>query len=86
MPAVELGKFGLKLRRAHAVFFREIRLGVKRVLLVHDFHEALVAHDDRAQHFVIIVGIVVLLQHGQAFARRDFNGAARRLNVACQQL
>lgn len=85
VPAVELGELRLELRSAHAILFREIRLRVERVLLVHDLHEALVAHDDRAQDLVVIVGVVILLQDSEALARRDLDCAACRLNVACQQ-
>ena len=43
------------------------------------------AHDDRAQDLVVIVGVVILLQDSEALARRDLDCAACRLNVACQQ-
>ena len=85
IPAVEFGKLRLELRSAHAVLFGEIRLRVERILLIHDLHKALVAHDDRAQDLVVIIGIVVLLQDSEALARCNLDRAARRLNVACQQ-
>ena len=85
VPAVKLRELCLELRGAHAVLLGEIRLCVERILLVHDLDEALVAHDDRAQDLVVVVGIVVLLQDSEALARRDLDRAAGRLNVACQQ-
>ena len=86
VPAVELGELCFELRGAHAVLIGEVGLLVERVLLVHDLYETCVPHDDRAQHLDLIVGIVILLQNSEAFARRDIHDAARRLDVAREEL
>ena len=44
------------------------------------------SHDDRTQHLDLIVGIVILLQDGEAFSGRDLHDAACRLDVAREQL
>ena len=66
VPAVHLGKLALQLRRALAVGVAEIRLGIERVLFLHDVVEAAVAHDDRIHHGEGVVLEVVLLQHAHA--------------------
>ena len=42
-------------------------------------------HDNRTQNFVIIIGIMVLLQHGQTLARRNFDIASGRFNLTGQK-
>ena len=42
-------------------------------------------HDDRAQHLDLVIGIVILLENGEAFTGRDVDDAARRLDVAREQ-
>ena len=37
---------------------------------------------DRAQHLDLVEGVVILLEHGKALARRDVDRAFRRLDVA----
>ena len=37
---------------------------------------------DRAQNLDLVEGVVILLEHGKALARRDVNRALRRLDVA----
>ena len=86
IPAVHLRKLSLQLGSLHAVLIGEVRLGVKGILLVHDFHQTLVAHHDSAQHFKIIIGIVVLLEHRQALTRSNFNIAPGGLNLTGQEL
>ena len=44
------------------------------------------SHDDRTQDLDLIVGIVILLQDGETLPGRDFHDAARRLDVAREQL
>ena len=86
VPAVELGELCLELRGAHPVLVGEIGLLVKRILFVHDLHETCVSHDDRTQYLDLIVGIVILLQDGETLPGRDLHDAARRLDVAREQL
>ena len=44
------------------------------------------AHHDRAEHLILVKGIVILLQDREALARRDLDRAARRLELAREQL
>ena len=72
----------LKLRGTHTVLVGEVGFLVECVLFVHDLHEARMPHDDCAQHLDLIVGIVILLEDGEAFAGGDIDNAARRFDLA----
>ena len=82
IPTVHIGKLRLKLRGLHAVLIRKISLLVKRILLVHDLHKALMPEHDRAQHLHIIESVMILLQDGKALTRCDIDRTLRRLDIA----
>ena len=63
LPAVEFAEFGLQLRRPHPVGLVEVRLGVERVLLLHDLVQPLVSHQHGGQRIEVVVREVILLQH-----------------------
>ncbi len=82
VPAVHLGKLALQLRRADAVLVGKVRLAVERFLLLHHLVEALVAHDDGAEHVKLVIKKMVLLEHGDALAGGDDYLAAVGLQLA----
>ena len=86
IPAVQLRKLRLQLTGTDAVLIAEIRLGIDGILLVHNVHQVLVAHDDSAQHLILVIGIMVLLQYGHALTRGNVDGALGWLNIATQEL
>ena len=86
IPAIQLGKLRLQLTGTDAVLITEIRLGIDGILFVHNIHQMLVAHDDSAEHLILVIGIMVLLQDGHALPRRNVDGALGRLNITAQKL
>ena len=82
IPAIQIGKFRLKLACADTVLLGKIGLCVKRVLFLHNFYKAGIAHKHRAHNFIFIIFKVILLQNGKPFARSDDNLALLRLKIA----
>ena len=85
-PAVHVREFGLQLRRSDAVLVGEVLLHVDRVLLLHDLEQARVPAHDRVENGVVVIAEMILLQEGQALARRDRHEALRRLELAREDL
>ena len=44
------------------------------------------SHDDGAQHLHLVERVVILLEHGETVARGDVHDAARRLDLAREEL
>ena len=66
LPAAQLRELLLELAGADAVLVREVGLLIDGVLLLAALVEAHVAHDDRLEHRVVVVHVLVLLEHGHA--------------------
>ena len=86
VPAVQLGEFALQLAGAFAVRIGKLFLGVEFILFLHDLIQALMPHDDRLKHFVLVEFKVVLTQNCHAFAGGDDHFARGRLQLAGQHL
>ena len=84
IPAFEVGKLAFQLGGALAVGIRKIGLGIQRLLLGHHRIQALVALNHGLQHRLLVVGKLVLLEHGQALAGRHFHRAGVGLQLAGQ--
>ena len=85
-PAAEFGKFRLQLAGADAVFIGKICLGVQRLALVHQIDQVLMPQHHRAQHRLIVVGVLVLHQHGHALVFAQRHLALVRLDLAGKDL
>ena len=86
LPAAELGKLALELRRPDAVLFGELGVRVERVLFVHHFDEALVPQHDRAQHRLEIVLVLILRKDGHALVLAQSHFALVGLDLAREHL
>ncbi len=86
IPAVQLRKLSLQLTGTYAVLITEIRLGINGILFVHNVHQMLVAHNNGAEHLILVKGIVILLQYRHTLAWGNLNGAFGWLNIPAQEL
>ena len=86
VPSVQLRELALQHAGALAVRIGKVLLRVELVLFLHDLIQALVAHDDRLEHLVLVKLKVILLEHGHALARRDDDLAGGGLQIAGEHL
>ncbi len=85
-PAVHFREFGLELGCPDAVLVGEILLHVEGILLLADVVETAVAHDDGVEDFVVVVFEMVLLEEGNALARRHRDGAGGGFKLSVENL
>ena len=86
LPAAELGKLALELRRPHAVLFGELGVCVERVLFIHHFDEALMAQHDRAQHRLEVVFVLILREYGHTLVLAERHFALVGLDLTREDL
>ena len=82
LVAAHLGVLCLEVGGPQAVLIGEVLLLVEGVHLPANLVQGLVAHDDRVQHGVGVIGVLVLLQHGHAHLGQDGHRAAGGLQLA----
>ena len=82
LPAVHLGKFGLKLGGEDPVLVGEVLFLIDGVLLLHHVIETLIAHDDGIHDRIGVILELVLLEDGHTDAGLDRHVAAGRLELA----
>ena len=75
VPALHLGELILQLRHTVPVLIAEVGLGIEGVLLLHDCPEYAMPHQDGVHDGVFVEGVVILAQHGEAFAWAEGDGA-----------
>ena len=75
VPALHLGELILQLRHTVPVLIAEVGLGIESVLLLHDRPEYAMPHQDGVHDGVFVEGVVILAQHGEAFAWAEGDGA-----------
>ena len=82
LVTAHLGVLCLEVGSPQAVLVGEVLLLVQGVHLPANLVQGLVAHDDRVQHGVGVIGVLVLLQHGHAHLGQDGHRAAGGLQLA----
>ena len=75
LPAAQLCEFRFQVGGPEAVRIGKVGLFVNGVLFLHHVVEVLIAHDDRVHDGEVVVGVLVLLQHGEALGGVDGDGA-----------
>ena len=82
LPAAQLRKLCLQVGSPQAVRIGEILLFVDGVLLLHHIVQVLVAHDDGVHDGILIVGVLVLLQHGNPLVCLHHHSAGGGIQLA----
>ena len=84
-PSTHLRKLHFQLRGADAVFVGEVLLLVDGILFLHNIIKMAVAHDDSIHDGILIVGVLVLLQHGDTLPFRNGDGTGGGIQFAGEQ-
>eukprot|EP01133_Synstelium_polycarpum_P022954 gene22953-biopygen19479 len=84
--AIVLGHFAFQLGRLHVVFVRRFQIRVDRVAFLHRGPHFRVAHHDHVEHAHVFKRKLVLAQLAQALVGIEHDIAARRVQVAAEDL